>query len=470
MTLMFLSRGYFASWNCLREVRHAMLVHLGGQDGFAHTALTQAADDRRRELGNSVSSSIVLVRETDEVMHGGQPIDDLLQACPEHIGCADHVFSYDGGCEACSGFGVGVRATLAQHVASSGPGLGVVEWRRAQAFKLVSLKQIVQAMLLASTITGNNAGSTQQQSNKIQRELELSSCAVYVSGEIDSLAYAIAKKTAPCVLLHSGCHLTEELQSLLKTAVSGLDMRVVDGDSSHGDETSIVDGECDIAGILSGGGDPEHPVILVVVVHRGCFKNIRVVRSLLLALETKTQIVLVHESDETNRGCDFGEVIATCPVPVKNIRGFNGQKVFEPIAVQWTRGAHQPVSVRILALALGAQAASSADHSTCFTARRAILQAAKGLFAQHIIPKLKKSTKKPEGDELGGFSDLGTRERGWSAFGGSGDAGNPNALTHVLGGEMSSPVLNPMVMNLMAGGGGKEKGGSSAPAQNDRSI
>jgi hypothetical protein len=337
MTLMFLSRGYFASWNCLREVRHALMVHQGGQAGFTHTALTQAVTDRRRDLGAHMSSSVVLVRETDEAMHGGLPIDELLKAAPGKIGCADHVFSFDGGCEGCAGFSVDVRAALAQHAAGTGPGLGVIEWRRMQAFKLVSLKQIVTSMLLA------RAGGKHQSELRehIKSDSKLSKhtsepalptaqalagqSGVYVHGEIDSLKYAIPRQTAPRVLLHSGCHLTEELQSLLKAAVSGVDVLVIEGDNSDGGG-HIASAESDVARILRGSSAAAPPV-LVVVVHRDCFKDIRIVRSLVLALQTKTQIVLVHESDVKQRGCDFGEVIANCPQAVKSVRGFNDQKV-----------------------------------------------------------------------------------------------------------------------------------------------
>jgi hypothetical protein len=428
MTLMFLSRGYFASWNCQREVRHAMMVHQGGQAGFTHTALTQAVTDRRRDLGAHMSSSVVLVRETDEAMHGGQPIEELLQACPGQIGCADHVFSFDGGCEDCAGFSVDVRAALAHHAAGAGPGLGVIEWRRVQAFKLVSLKQIVTSMLLARAGGKHQAElrehvksaaklSTRTTEPALPTAQALADqSAVCVHGEIDSLKYAIPTRTAPRVLLHSGCHLTEELPGLLKAAVSGVDVLVIEGDSSDGDG-HVASAESDIAMILRDTADgasaaaqpatATRPVVLIVVIHRDCFKDVRIVRSLLLALQTKTQIVLVHESDAKSHGCDFGEVIANCPPAVKAVRGHNDQKIFDPIAVQWTRGAHQPVSVRVLAQALGAKAGACAGQG---------------------------------------------RVRGWSTFGAVGGGPEKAGARRSVPGSGSA---NPMVMvNPMVGGQG----------------
>jgi hypothetical protein len=470
MTLMFLSRGYFASWNCLREVRHALMVHLGCQDGFAHTAQSQEAADRRHAMGVHVSSSVVLVRETDEAMHGGQPMEAILQACPERIGCTDHANSYDGACGECLGFSVDVRAALAQHAAGAGPGLGVIEWRRVQLFKLVSLKQIVQSMLLASAVGKvlHRVGSFELAGKSTVQELVKGAAAdMFVRGEIDSLPYDIARRTAARVLLHSGCHLTEELQSLLKGAVSGLDMQVIDGDSGGGDDPSVVSTESDIARILrdDASGDSaaahQHPVVLVVVVHRGCFKDMRVVRSLLMALRAKKQIVLVHESDENNRGCDFGEVITTCPPAAKSERGFHNQKLFDPIAVQWTRGAHQAVSVRILALALGAHPAGVAGRLGGLVASpRAALAAAQGALAASRAA-LVRGARKPGASGDGGGADApvlvpggeGGEQRGGVELGAAGSGtgsgpGSPLAGTELGGGPgslgLSAGLVSPL--------------------------
>ena len=408
MTFFFLSRDYFKSWNCLREVRHAMILHSHAQGGFVSTQ-SQAAADRRSERGVHMSSSIMLVRETDEVMHGGQPIDELLQVCPEQIGCEKHVTAYDGACAECHAFPVGVRAALAKHAASAGPGLGVIEWWRAQAFKTVSLKQIVQSMLLARHDQGGAGELPKALGPAGQLKAE---CGVYVAGEIDSLLYHMPRGAAPRVLLHSKCHLTEDLQRLLAVAVGGLDLQIVDGDSS-GDVESAGSGEAgaesDVGRILREPAVVARPVVLLVVVHRGCFKQVRVVLSLQLALQTKTQIVLVHESDVKNAGCDFGEVIGSCPPALKDVRGRNGQKIFDPIAVQWTRGAHQPVSVRVLAQALGAKAGACAGQG---------------------------------------------RVRGWSTFGAVGGGPEKAGARRSVPGSGSGSA-NPMVMvNPMVGGQG----------------
>ena len=159
---------------------------------------------------------------------------------------------------------------------------------------------------------------------------------------------------------------------------------------------------------------------------------------------------------------DFGEVIANCPPAVKAVRGHNDQKIFDPIAVQWTRGAHQAVSVRILAQYLGARPAGTvgARGELAFCRERA-RGALKRLLARARSlrqPNQPKHANPAEED----FAGIASRERGWSSFGNAGDGGgaNPNSLAAVFD--------NPMVMNPMAH---KAKAGSpAAPAQQDRSL
>jgi hypothetical protein len=319
MTLMFLSRGYFGSWNCLREVRHAMMVHLGCDANFDnHTEMTEAVVDRRFAQGAIANSHVILVRETDEAMHGGAPLDELLATCPERIGCGDHVCGYDDGCEACCGCPLNMRAALANHASSDKAGRGVVEWRRAQAFKLVSLKRIVQHLLLSRPDVGKRATSRVDDALSKSNHAKNGFGEVYVSGEIDSVIYAIPRSTSrrhhgtsARVLMQRGNHLSDQLPALLRHAVKGIDIEVLD-------VTELA--------LLTTANMTRRP-ILVVCVHRGVFKNPAVVGALHLALSRKLQIVLVHESDAKNRGCEFGEIIGHAPASIKVPKGFNNQKV-----------------------------------------------------------------------------------------------------------------------------------------------
>jgi hypothetical protein len=143
---MFVSKGYFKSWNCLREVRQAVLVHSAGLraaagDSKVRTALVDrgpaeraACADivaRRSKLGLPLGvSSIILIRETDEQNHGGVSKAELLGQCPELIGCADHVFGFVRDCDKCGGCAVDVRAALQAH--ADGHGGAAIDWVRAK--------------------------------------------------------------------------------------------------------------------------------------------------------------------------------------------------------------------------------------------------------------------------------------------------------------------------------------------------
>jgi hypothetical protein len=113
--------------------------------------------------------------------------------------------------------------------------------------------------------------------------------------------------------------------------------------------------------VAHAGGRGEVATRLLVVVHDKCFENGSVVRSLTFALTNKIPVVLLHEADAEHEGCPFGSIInqcdASCQPGLKQIVGFDGMKLFDPIAVLWSRGPHQPVSTRLLAKSLGATAA-----------------------------------------------------------------------------------------------------------------
>ena len=95
----------------------------------------------------------------------------------------------------------------------------------------------------------------------------------------------------PHVLLHGGCHLSDELPELLRQAVPGMNI-VVMGDP--GTQLKSAVNESGVAALL-------------VVAHDGCFKDEEVVASLRFALESKLRVCLLHEADSEHRGCVFGD-------------------------------------------------------------------------------------------------------------------------------------------------------------------
>jgi hypothetical protein len=160
-------------------------------------------------------------------------------------------------------------------------------------------------------------------------------------------------KQPPCarVLLLRRCHLSDELPGLLKQAVPEIEIELMGDDTgSDGVPRLLADAAFNTAG-------SSRTVRLLAVVHDGCFQDDCVVRSLAFALENKVPIALLHEADAGNRGCTFGTIIGQCPSELMQIRGHGGAKLFDAIAVQFSRGPHQPVSIRLLAMSLGAEAA-----------------------------------------------------------------------------------------------------------------
>jgi hypothetical protein len=418
MTLLFMSKGYFRSWNCLREVRHATLVHCSTGPRVIESAAVSAIAQRRSDIGiQGGGGSLILVRETSDDLHGGLPLAQLLgssdgeEQCPEKIGCGNnHVLKFDPDCAQCLECPINIRAQLQAH--AQGPG-GVIDWIRFKDFKMVSLKQIVQQMLVASQPGGGRP--------------ELG-----IPGELSAIPLAMPKQPSRTrVLLLSDCHLSDELPSLLKEVVPEIEIELMGDDAgSNAVPRLLADAALDAAGDSTDGS-----VCLLAVVHDGCFQNDRVVRSLQFALESKVRIALLHEADTAHRGCTFGTIIGQCPPELMQIRGHGDMKLFDAIAVQWSRGPHQPVSVRLLAMTLGAEegqrnsAARVCVRSCCLAAQaaRACSPMGRGAAASGDDDG-SNWTRGVEGSSMSTDLDLAADATGWEVFGAGADKSFENPL------------------------------------------
>ena len=434
-------------------------------------------------LGMGISwhggNAIILVRETDRTFHGGQDLTDLMKACPERIGCANHVMNFDDACEDCMLCPLNIRKVLHQHASTDARGGngGVIDWMRAKDFKLVSLKQIVQQLLTAS-LRGDIDGT------------EDPFCGLRLAGEVTSKSFHMpAHQPKVRVLMHSGCHLSDELPALLQTAVPGIEVGfvgvVVGSIDDRLNHPSADDIRWARASEATGGWDPKFSsdelkagaadgIRLLVVVHDGVFEDPRVVASLRMALNSRVPCILVHEADTNHRGCDFGMVIQQCPPGLNHIKGFDNMELFGPIAVGWTRGAHQLVSVLELAQALGAapEQRRLLGACGCFGSRRRLLGACGcfgsrrrsatstgaqlfasnktrsnrllswAVFEQGPLKELKQATAKNDGE----------RKVSWSMFKVHGAAGVVKEAPTIL-------FSNPLHDKSAGGGGG---GGAAA--------
>jgi hypothetical protein len=349
----------------------------------------------RKNLGIPLgASSIILVRETDEQNHGGLPRQQLLDQCPAQIGCGEHVLKPVTDCPKCRECSIDIQQAVTAHANSAG---GVIDWIRFNDFKMISLKQIVQQMMVAA-----------QRADGEHR--------LCIPGELSTTSLEMPTQPQTRVLLHSGCHLSkdmsDELPRLLAELVPSMVVQLMDGDQAGAEVPLLL---ADAAAQTD--ERAEVATRLLVVVHDKCFENASVVRSLTFALTNKIPVVLVHEADADFGGCTFGSIINQCQPELKQIAGFDGMKLFGPIAVQWSRGQHQPVSIRLLAMSLGATAAQ--QQRLCHSGIAACCRQMAGAFAERharskqIPTELETRSGKDSGIELGTIASDEAVAVGW---------------------------------------------------------
>jgi hypothetical protein len=180
------------------------------------------------------------------------------------------------------------------------------------------------------------------------------------------------------------------------------------------------------------------------------------VRSLAFALENKLPIVLLHKADAGNCGCTFGTIIGQCPSELMQIRGHGGAKLFDAIAVQFSRGPHQPVSTRLLAMSLGAKAAQRQWLKSPMPCLRQMCRS-----MARPVKKPVNSTELIRTRHSGAATaaeDDPTREMGWSVFDEESGAASANEQNP---GALRRATLNPMFprADQRTGGG---RGGADA--------
>jgi hypothetical protein len=328
VTLLFLSSKYFDSWNCLREVRQAVLLDEERQLRWESGGGAAGAGTG---TGAGAASRTILMRET-AATHGAEQMESLLGQCPEYIGCSEHVKHYQGGRGGCVECGRGVtsvREFLRAH--SQNPAQPVLQWVRAKHFKTVTLKQVVTRVL----------GVVEDDPHPC----------VYLPGELALQVLAFpggapeAGSAAAPILLYRASHLRAEIEAVLE----GMGGEVV----AFGARTD-AEREAFELGIAQGGAGGGRCPRLVLVVCDRAFADAQLRGCIRLALERKVPITLVHDGDARHGGCEFADVINQCPAELKTVAGFANQQLFDPVAVPWMRGEHLCVSTRLLALALGA--------------------------------------------------------------------------------------------------------------------
>jgi hypothetical protein len=200
--------------------------------------------------------------------------------------------------------------------------------------------------------------------------------------------------------------MSDELPRLLAELVPNMVVQLMDDDRGGAEVPRLL---ADAVGQAEGG---EVVTRLLVVVHDKCFEHDSVVKSLTFALTNKIPVALLHEADADFGGCTFGSIINQCQPELRQIVGFDGMKLFGPIAVQWSRGQHQPVSIRLLAKSLGATVAQ--QHRLCHGGIAACCRRVAGAFAERRagLSQLQLPTQ-PEDRNGEDSNNIASDEVGW---------------------------------------------------------
>jgi hypothetical protein len=383
--LLFLSRGYFCSRNCLREIK--------------------AAKARDKPL--------LLVLETNETK-GGLTLEEAREECPEEL--REYVFGPEGS------------------------GRGVIPWHRITVFQLCTLKEIVREMLTQTPLYASEPNLTVYLDSDIDIEMLKfpKPLLLYASPNNPGCAAAAKELTvhfseadlklvqeAPHELLGGGKHGPPPVGTE-NVAGDPVDAEVIDlemppsRDAIEENGAAVAAGEPlpqkpslqELSKATAGTGAgpsrlsldsasetsvaaisarPSHialrrrtsekidrslrqQVFLLYLNSQTFVGELGVILAVEVrrALENKANILLLHENDRQKEGCDFSHFFNTTP------REFIDAGLYKPIALGLYPAPHRDVSLALVAQALGATKKSGISWSSHDTAKAQGEQQASG--------------------------------------------------------------------------------------------
>lgn len=317
--LIFLSRGYFSSRNCLREVR--------------------ACKERKKP--------ILLVHETDDTK-GGLTIEEAREECPEEL--REYVFGVIGGRE---------RPVLA--------------WHRITVFQLCTLKEIARQVLRHTPLyaTKPMLGVYLDRDVSIEQLRMQRPVAIYTSPNNPGCDVAV-KELATFFTESELCVVSEPLQGMLRLPEEPDEPGILDSidlavgatgpsrASSHPSEPSEFSGASESSTRPAGRRlmrqqkGPEdlskRKQIFLLYLNRHTFvgpPGELLASEVAHALQHDVTIVMLHENDRKRQGCEFGHFFKTTP------RELVDQGLYKPIALAMYPMPHREVSLTLVALTLG---------------------------------------------------------------------------------------------------------------------
>jgi hypothetical protein len=304
--LVFLSTGYFARWNCLREVHESLLR---GKD-------------------------IVLMREVAE-MHGGGVLDLVFNEIEHHEALWAELDEVHGD----TGNTVDLRKALFDDERRG----DTLLWHRVLEFKRVALKMLIARVL-------------QQQG--------VDHTGLSIPGELSLHRLKIPPLTPRqkyhlCLPQHesSSQQIKSKLQSVLQTMsksssrtvsssfsakpVQSGDLSRAISSSFAGHTTKSADEQITIGICGEGGCQLDNTVNLLFPLRTASFANAALMHELRDALVRGVNIVAVHARDPAAVVEDFDKFIGTCPADIKSglVRWQGGEvqcsRLFDGLAVDW---------------------------------------------------------------------------------------------------------------------------------------
>ncbi|EOD36875.1 hypothetical protein EMIHUDRAFT_201153 [Emiliania huxleyi CCMP1516] len=299
--LMFLSRGYFTSRNCLREVRSTA----------------------ERKL------PVILVHERD-VNKGGLPYEASMDECPEDL--REFVFGKEGAMR------------------------DVLEWHRVTVFQLCTLKEIARVVLDYTPLyLDDQILDVYLKTDCEVEDLTFASpVAAYASPNNVGCRRAI-RELAKTFRSSDFFVRLEPPAEWVDPAVLAR-RRLEEGEGELGGASA--GSNVSLSGTGTGSGPGRVPrnlekrrQIFLLYLNRNTWHGaagVELAAEVRLALEIGAEIVMLHENDPERDGCEFGHFFGTTPVDLIN----NG--LFKPLAVALMTGPHRRVSLSLAAQAMGA--------------------------------------------------------------------------------------------------------------------
>ena len=313
--MIFVSKGYFKSGNCLREARHAV----------------------------AIDKPLTLMRDGDR---GEMSVADIKRdECPDEL--LDDIFD----------------------------GREVIEWHRIKDFQLISLKLLAEQLLLgcpeyAAEMMAESSANGSTKSLVAEANL-------YCPGEIDLRGLSFS--TPPVLYVSKDNPGAVDASVLLKLGMPGL--RVVDK-APESLRNAVAEGGSHVSGLVTGrasqserrngyrwtratqniggpgrqrrrrrraaAGEASH--MLLYLSHKTWLgaEGQRLAAEVRAARATDLAIVMLHENDEARDGCPFSRFFETTP------KDLIQDGLYKALALAWYPGAFRPVSVSLVAAALGA--------------------------------------------------------------------------------------------------------------------